>query len=196
MNTIDKLTKLGLLALSDAAAAAALAPLTARDLDVTEVRVLLRERGLWLKDPISRARSLGTIGAAMTQAGFPPALYAALSELEAALYDQSATQISTATSAEIAGKVAATIAGLLAVGAMTAADAAAFWELGDGQPFAGIAEADIAADRAAAVDFTDRDAARLAIHTRAKAAMEAADTEFRAGGSTVQTITAAGEGAF
>ena len=161
------ITLLGLQSETDADIAAALRPLTAQDIPVADVRTLLRERGLWLKDPITRARSFGTIGEAMQQPGFPPELYGALVALEAALYDQSAGHLSTATRPAIAAQVSATVAGLQSVGALNVEDVTAFYSLGGGLQFPqGIGADDVVAARTAYNERTARDDASIALKQR------------------------------
>ncbi|MEO1530278.1 MAG: hypothetical protein AAFX06_33215 [Planctomycetota bacterium] len=132
---------------TDAEIATALATLTVRDMPVEALRLVMRERKLWLKDPISRARDRGKIGVAMTGAGFPAALYDGLVEFEAALYDMSATHVSTASRIDIAGEVAQVIGGLRALGVVTAEDAEAFYTVGGGMKYPDVNAAAIAAAR-------------------------------------------------
>lgn len=149
---VDYLTQvkpLEVAGLADAEIADVLSPLTAIDLPVLEVRRLLRERQLWMKDPIDRARKHGSIGVAMQTKGFPAALYSSLVALEAALYDQSAETLSTASSYSIAGWVSGTLAALKAVSAVTEDDIDAFYAIGGGRPFADAVATDVATSRAA-----------------------------------------------
>lgn len=134
---------------NDAEIAAIQATRTVVDLPVLDVRALLRERKLWLKDPISRSRDRGPIGVAMAGGSMPSALYHALVELEAALYDQSAALLRTSTELTIAGEVAATLGGLLATGVIVQADIDAFYAIGGGLKYPGATAADVASDRQA-----------------------------------------------
>lgn len=148
----------------DAEIVAVLSVVSVRDIPVVNVRVLLRERELWLKDPISRARNFGSIGQAMQAPTFPVDLYAALVALEAALYDDSATDLSTSSDGVIAERVARTVTGLQSVGAMALEDVAAFYDLGGGLRFpTGVAEADVVAARAAHVAAENQRAADEAL---------------------------------
>lgn len=112
-----------------------LKPRTAKNIDVLDVRAFLRERMLWMKDPITRARDKGKIGQAMIKEDFPEQLYMALIALEASLYDQSAVQLTTSTDFTIASQVSQTIDGLTMMGIISQEDAQEFYKLGDGCPF-------------------------------------------------------------
>lgn len=134
----------------DEAIAEALAYLTHRDLPVLAVRELLRERELWLKDPKTRARDLGTIGEAIEI--MPDALFHALVILEAALYDESANTLSTSTRPDKALQVGQTIDGLLAMGLITANHRAEFYAIGGGLKYPdGVIDSDVVNARAAEV---------------------------------------------
>ncbi|MEO1526721.1 MAG: hypothetical protein AAFX06_14900 [Planctomycetota bacterium] len=138
--------------LSDQQIADALATLTVRDMPVEALRQVMRERKLWLKDPISRARDRGKIGEAMTRAGFSEALYGGLVEFEAALYDMSATHVSTSSRIDIAGEVAAVIGGLAESGVVTSEDVTAFYAVGGGMKYPNVDAAAVATARQAHAD--------------------------------------------
>lgn len=134
---------------NDTAIAQLISGVTAKDIEVADVRLLMRERQLWIKDSITRARDRGKIGVAMKDPSFPSELYDALCEFEAALYDMSAETVSCASRIDIAGQVYSVIGGLVAFGAITADDRTAFYDLGGGLIQDGATDADVANIRSA-----------------------------------------------
>lgn len=109
--------------------------LTNHDIAIADCKALLRERRLWLKDPKTGLRTLGSIGGAIKNDQVSEPLLYALADLESALYDGSAAALRT-TQPLVALGIFQTLQGLVAIGAVTAEDIAAFYALGGGRPYA------------------------------------------------------------
>ena len=180
---------------------AAVAGRTLKNMPTADVRILMRERLLWLRDPRTAALTKGKIGGAIELGALPGELIDGLTELAAALWDSSANNLLTRDSPNVATQAKGLTDALLAMGVIAAEDVEAFYAVGGGLESPEFDQWALDAMRVDAAEELERREAVQSIQNaaavligRGNAGVAAASAAFEAGDSAADII-AAGEAA-